>query len=323
MMRWVVAAVGVAACCWIPSVAVVWAEPRADAKKRAEELFVEATKLAGEKRWEEAIEKFRESDRVLPYASNDCNIATVYSLMGRPAQAQLYLGRCVERHGGVIPSAERGQVDATRREVDAMLTDGDFARVEIEADPAVSQVRVSSFAPEDVFTAGRTIWLPLGSHELVVSSPGYVAIARRITIADKATRREVFRLGAEMGQAPVLLERRVPVAEPAARRGPLPHVLVGAGAAAAAVGVLFTVLAFDARDDAAAAARGEDRAGYDDAVDRMKRYNVGFGAAYAVGAVSLGVGVYLFLRPRASGPAEGLSVGAAPSAVTVGWQTAW
>ena len=301
----------------LPSVAV--AQSAAGAKKRAEELFVEATRLAGEKRWDEAIDRFREADRVLPYASNDCNIATVYSLMKRPAQAQLYLGRCVERHGGVIPDAERAQVEATRREVDAMLTDGEFARVEIVAEPALSEVRVSSFAAEDVFTAGRTIWLPFGSHELVVSAPGHVSEARPIVIADRATRREVFRLAAERAPAPVVLERKVSVEGQG--RGPVPYILVGAGAAAVATGVLFTVLAFDARDEATAAGRMADRDAYDDAVDRMKRYNAGFGAAYAVGAASLGVGVYLLLRPKRA--REGLSVEAAPAGVTVGWQMAW
>lgn len=306
------------AAAWLVASALTlaWACPAgadpATRKRRAAALFVEGTRLAAEKRWADAIDRFRRSDREVPYASNDCNIATVYSLMGRPAQAQLYLGRCIERHGGVIPLGERPQVEATWREVDQMLTAGEFAPVAIVVDPLSAQVRVSSFAAEDTFTAGRTIWLPFGSHEILVSSTGRIAERRTITIRDRRARREVF----------ALAEAR-PIAGPTAptRRGPLPYVLLGGGAAALAAGALFTALALDARDDARDA---PDLPAHDDAVDRMKRYNLAFDAAYAVGAVSIGAGLYLFLRPGGrAGPAERLSVGAGPGALTVRWQTAW
>ncbi len=141
----------VAAACLAAACALTWPCPaRADQgarKRRAAELFVEGTRLAAEKRWAEAIDRFRASDREVPYASNDCNIATVYSLMGRPAQAQLYLDRCIERHRGVIPVGERPQVEATRSEIEEMLGNGEFARVEVVSDPPLAQVRVSSFAP--------------------------------------------------------------------------------------------------------------------------------------------------------------------------------
>ena len=96
------------------------------------------------------------------------------------------------------------------------------------------------------------------------------------------------------------------------------------GTAALATGVLFTVLAVRARDDASAAGQAQDRPAYDGAVDRMKRYNLAFDSAYAVGVASIGVGLYLFLRPgRPAGPAERLSVSAAPDGLAVGWQAEW
>jgi hypothetical protein len=137
---------------------------------------------------------------------------------------------------------------------------------------------------------------------------------RSLEVKDKQPRRESFQLAAE----PVPLPPETP------KRGPLPVILIGAGVGAIAVGVLFTILAIDARDEARELGlEGDDRSGYDDAIDRMKLYNVVFDTAFIVGAASVGVGVYLLLRPLPAVRESGVTVAPTRGGAYVGWQTAW
>jgi len=70
------------------------------------------------------------------------------------------------------PGARRGEAEAARARALATLHAGDFAPVDIVVTPASAQVTVAALG-DLAFTTPRTVWLPLGTHEVRATAPGH------------------------------------------------------------------------------------------------------------------------------------------------------
>src|SRR5688572_21614267 len=88
--------------------------------QEAGDLQGQARALAEEGRYAEAIAKLRQADGLEPDPLNDCNIARLYRLMGKAADAQLQLAQCESRlgGGGALDAEMRANLAVAKDEID-------------------------------------------------------------------------------------------------------------------------------------------------------------------------------------------------------------
>lgn len=165
-----------------------------DVAREAERLTQEGMSLARANRLDDAILRFRASERLVPRGANDCNIGLAYSMMERHPQALLYLDSCTLREG----KEPRAWVPELRTKTRRALEKGKYAEVNLVTEPVAARVTVAAWGPESSFTAPRLIWLPLGEHTLRIQAAGHVDSERKIEIATTSP----LRVQVELVRAP-------------------------------------------------------------------------------------------------------------------------
>lgn len=282
------------------------AEPRVEADR----LVREGAALGEEGRWDEAIGRFKEAEKLWPRALHDCNIGLAQARAGRPHLSLYYLERCERRETGTLPA----WVGVRQREASARLARGAYAPVELrvvaaEGGEAVAgaELTVSSLSGETV-TAPASLWLPLGEHTVVARAPGRVETRRALSVSarDKVVVEVALVLEPvveppepepEPEPEPVVVGPVVPpvVTSPPDGEGSntAAWVTLGVGGAALAVGgILYGVAAQtaeDARELPPGAAFDDELAAFE--LERAFSYGLlGVGAA----AVVVGLGLVLF-----------------------------
>lgn len=153
-----------------------------DIAREAERLTQEGMSLARANRLEDAILRFRASERLVPRGANDCNIGLAFSMMERHAQALLYLDSCTHREGKDV----RPWVPELRTKTRRVLERGKYAEVNLVTEPVAARVTVAAWGPESSFTAPRLFWLPVGEHTLKIQAPGHVDGEKKIDVATTA-----------------------------------------------------------------------------------------------------------------------------------------
>jgi hypothetical protein len=136
----------------------------------AAELVDEGKRLGKAGQLEPALSKFKQASGLSPSAEHDCLVSLAYRRLDRWAQAQLWLDRARARGEETPP---RWCTDGLRREIEAQVRNGAFAPVDVGVTPAGATVAISAFAPDETFTAPRTVWVPLGVHELGATLAGH------------------------------------------------------------------------------------------------------------------------------------------------------
>lgn len=308
LAAWVVAGLGFGA----PPAGAT--EPRVEADR----LVREGAALGEEGRWDEAIARFKEAEKLWPRALHDCNIGLAQARARRPHLGLFYLERCERRETATLPA----WVGARQREARAALSRGAFAQIELrvvaaEGGEAVvgAELTVSGLGDETL-AAPAQLWLPLGEHTVVARAPGRVETRRALSVG--ARDRVVVEVA-------LVLEPTVQ-AEPEPEPDPMPEpepepvvvapplvatpedgdsntpawVTIGVGGAALAVGGILYGVAAKTGDDASrlppGAAFDEKLAAFE--LERGFSYGLlGVGAA----AVVVGLGLVLFADgPRAT-----------------------
>jgi hypothetical protein len=156
----------------------------AHAQPTAVELQARGEDLAKDNRFSEAIDAFKEADRLEVRASHACLIALAYTRRELWPQAEIWLDQCQKRaHAGdAVP--EWG-IDLAKQ-IQSHVDEDEVAAIELAVTPANVPVKivVSSFAPDESFSP-RTIHLPVGHHVVIATAPGYAETRRDLDVTAK------------------------------------------------------------------------------------------------------------------------------------------
>ncbi len=166
----------IAACCGVSSLAV--ADPTAP------ELRARGEELAKQGRFTEAIDAFKAADKLESTATHACLIALAYTRRELWPQAEIWLATCQVRANPKDPLPD--WAPAEKDQIDQRLAAANVAPVTIAVTPADAnaKVTVSSFAPDEQFSP-RTIHLPPGKHQIIITAPGYAEVHRDVDVVDK------------------------------------------------------------------------------------------------------------------------------------------
>ncbi len=162
---------------------VAWAD-------RREELQGQGEQLAKEGRFADAIESFKQADKIQPRASHACLISLAYTRRELWSQAQLWMATCHQRQSATDPLPD--WVPLAEKQIEERLKTANVAAVTIDVKPAGAKAKfwVSSFAPDEMFEP-RTITLPFGTHVIFAKLEGSDAPPKQQTlqITDKSAQR--------------------------------------------------------------------------------------------------------------------------------------
>jgi hypothetical protein len=215
----------------------------------ASELVTRGEQLAKEGRLSDAIDAFKQADRIEPKARHACLIALAYTRRELWPQAEIFLTLCHDRAGAGDPLPD--WVPLADRQLAERLATAKVAEVEIRVEPGdlKAHVVVSSFAPDETFEP-RTIHLNLGRHLITATADGREPVQETVQITDTSPRKVVIKFPAPKAARPdteVVPPPQQP--HPRQRSRVVPWTMIVTGLAIAAGGGAYHVLAFKpARD---------------------------------------------------------------------------
>lgn len=251
-----------------------------------EELRIRGEQLAKDGRFTEAIDAFKAAERAEPRARNACLIALAYTRRELWPQAEIWLEQCETRATPADPAPE--WVPVAKQQLAERLATVNVAAVEIQVEPAgtAATLAVSSFAPDERFTA-RTIHLPPGRHVIIATAADYEDAQQTVEVTGKDPQRVTIKL-----------ERRgKPALPPPSLRPPpskIPYIVMGVGGGIGLVGAALHATYYrNARETLATARRnGLEKTGgpLTDSWSRARAITVG---AYGIGAATLVTGLIL------------------------------
>jgi hypothetical protein len=304
---------------------VAWSTPaRAETAKQ---LVVKGEKLAKDGRLTEAIDSFKQADRIERRASHACLIALAYIRRELWPQAEIFLALCHERATRADPLPD--WVTLADKQLVERLAKANVAAVHLRVAPpelaAKAQLVVSSFAPDELFSP-RTIHLAPGKH-LITATAGDRSVQQAIEIEGKSPREIVLDFDAREPEpapmpAPPVFERPAP--QPVRVAAPsrlVPWTLIALGGAIVAGGGAYHVLAFNKTRDRLVDATDStpDPDQYDAYSNKFDTQRMVTIAMYGVGAAVLVTGIVLrFTKYRESPVHVGLVDGGA--VVALEWQ---
>jgi len=284
----------------------------------APELQAQGEALAKDGHYSEAIDAFKAADKIQPTATHACLIALAYTRRELWPQAEIWLAQCQVRANpqtDPLPDYAAAEKD----QIDQRLSTANVAPVEIEVQPpdAGAKVTVSSFAPDEQFSP-RTIHLPPGIHQLIVSAPGYQDGHQLLDIKDKSPQHIVIKL-LKPDQQKVLPPP--PPAVGAKHADATPYYVLGAGGALALTGVALHLFYYKPNLDTLTTdshmPTDTQYKADESAYDRSRVITIG---VYVGAAVVLGIGTYLKVSQKTT---ESTTVGIVPTngggMVSLGW----
>jgi hypothetical protein len=144
----------------------------------ATRLVREGEALGQQKRYAEALERFRTADAARPDPVHHCWIAISALRLGRAGEAELHLGRCL-----TAPAPRPPWVEVARQEVARAVASGAYAELAIDTLPAGAEIQVEGYGLS--FVAPRSVWVPLGRARVTARAAGHL---ERTTTIDTPTR---------------------------------------------------------------------------------------------------------------------------------------
>lgn len=180
----------------------------------AADLVQEGQALGQQKRYTEALARFRAAEAARADPVHHCWIAISTLRLDRAGEAELHLGRCL-----TAPAPRPPWVEVARQEITQAVASGAYAELVIDTRPGGAEVQVEGY--DVAFVAPRSVWVPLGRARVTARAVGYL---ERTTEVDAPVR----------GRQPVVLtlDRRPEVAQATAPREPGGPIGPGASAAA-------------------------------------------------------------------------------------------
>lgn len=280
---------------------------RAAAQEAAADALFDSARTAMARRdFDRACEQFRASDKLDPAAGTELNLADCEEKRGHLASAW-ELFRMVEEK--LSPNDERVTVAHGRAQ--ALQARVPRLTLELAADaPKNSTVRDGS-----VELGSATFGIPLpvepGSHELVVSAPGFAARSFQIQLAEGEVRSLVVSPGA--APSPPAMPLAVPASSSPARteqettgsasnRRTFGFALAGVGVAGLGVAAITSVMVVSKKSavDAGCQADKSCTSAGLDAAHSGRTLEVVSNVGWVVGAAALGAGAYFILTSGSS-----------------------
>jgi len=250
--------------------------------------LAEGKLLATQRRYKEAIVQFKAARVAAPARPEpDCLVALAYRRLERWAQARLFLERCTQA------STHPDYYAQLVREISAGLQHAGLTEVRFTVNPSDARVSLASFADDEIVGA-REIYLEPGRELVTVQAPGFPPQQRAIDVPAS-------------GPYDVLIDLTKPPPTPSRAST---YVFVASGGAIA-IGIVAHVLAASTRTDLTTSAKTYDA----EAGTFKTERGIAIGA-YAVGAVGVAVGAWLWHRERIVPIVEARAVG-------VAWSVTW
>jgi len=287
----------------------------------AADLQAEGEKAAKEGDYAGAIEKFKAADRIESRASHACLISLAYTRRNLWPQAEIFRTKCHERATPADPLPD--WIGTADKQIDDAIAAANVAEVTISVEPAEAaanaQLTVSSFAPDEKFPP-RAIHLPPGIHQIFASAPGFQDGHQLVDIKDKTPQKIVIRL-LRPGETPPGEIQPVPAVQPASK---LPWIVMGSGAAVAALGAVLHVTWYRSNLDAYQKALDMNPSLPHSAPvaqdwETSQRVVIG---CYVVGGLAIGTGLvlkYTVFKNSESAPMVSFFPHAHGGMVSVGW----
>jgi hypothetical protein len=277
-----------------------------DEVKAARELFEEARKDEEEKRFPEALEKFRRVAKVKESAAVRYRIATVLAAMGHLREAR-DMFRALAASRSTLPPNQHDIADSAAERAAELDKRIPKLAIRVQDEPP-RDARVSvDGTPVPASTTPRAIELDPGDHVVASAAPGMVPSEKTVTLADG---------GGETSHTVTFTPEKPappPPPPPPPPNRALGWVALGGGVALVATGALLLVAREGAIGDIEDRCPGNvcplaTKSSVDSDRDRATLFGplgVGIGV---VGLAAIGVGTYLLVRPshaRASAWARG------------------
>lgn len=282
-----------------------------------DQLSARGEQLAKEGRLTEAIDAFKQADRLEQKAKHACLIALAYTRRELWPQAEIFLAECHDRASPSDPLPD--WVPLADKQLAERLRNAKVAAVEIRVEPASVKARitVSSFAPDEAFEP-RTIHLNQGRHLITATAEGREAVTETVEVSTTGAREVVLKFVPKARPKPVdkEIEPAPPIEKPVAKQPSrvLPWTLIGSGVALGMVGGLYHLLVYKpAHDKLVEASNAMDQAAYDryePEWNRKLKTNI---AIYAGAGVLVATGVVLRMTVYRSRPESAVKVSAQPT----------
>ncbi len=295
------------------------ADAAAQQKAAAEALFRSGREAAAKGDWVTACDRFAASNRLDSTPGTILNLARCREELGQLASAWQYYQEAAQK----LPPTDRRHALALER---AEALSPRLPRVTLVFASAPQGTTVEqNGAPLDTSVLGVPLPVDPGVQKVVVRAPGHEPwtlefevregeqVEKALQVGALAARRERHEssLGARAGVADAESDAAPRASGGSARTWG--YVATGIGVAGIGVGAVTGLLAIDAMhdvDDADCEGSKCDQAGVD-AARRGSTMATASTIGFAVGAASLGVGIYLLLQEDGGG---GVKVGVTPTA---------
>ena len=292
-------------------------QPQAESVAAARSLGLAGIKLADAGDCKGAIEKLSRAE----------SLYHAPSILGRLGECQVQVGQIVagtenlnrvvrEQLAATAPKAFRDAQERAKGVLNTALPK--IARLTVRVDPADAkpQVTVAGTAIPPALIGVERPTDP-GTHEVVVSAPGYLEQKSSVTLAEGATQEIAVKLEKDPNAAVVAAPP--PVAAPAVvttgptappsdtapkKNNTLAYVALGVGGAGLVVGGVTGLLALGKKGDLKGCVDSKCPTSQQDTLDGAKSMATVSTVGFAVGFVGVGVGVVLLLTGNSTSNAS-------------------
>jgi hypothetical protein len=191
-----------------------------------------------------AISLFKAAWALDPRVEYRCSVGVAYYRAKDLPRSHLFLTECLAQ-GAALPASFVAQVRDVLSLVEVRLATGGYAPVDIAISPPSAAVRISAFALDEPVPRGGRIWLPLGTHVVVVQAAGHVAQQRVLALTTSDPRPLMVDLvpvpsAAPPAQVATTTPRPEYKAKPAISESGL-HTLAVGGTVVSAIGVVGSI----------------------------------------------------------------------------------
>ncbi len=146
------------------------AQAQEEPREKARELFLEGNKLADQKQFKEALEKYRKANEIYPSYKIDLNIALTLDAMGRSTKAAEYFEFFLKRAVLVAP---KNFVDYAKSRFDELKRKLCKISVVCQVEGAKVIVNQGEFGSTPL---SKNIYLRPGTHEIKIEKEGYPSV---------------------------------------------------------------------------------------------------------------------------------------------------
>ncbi len=246
-----------------------------DAVAEGAEEALQASELARQKQYAQAVALLQELARDKPAAEHDCLLSLAYLRTGDLTRAQL-LWDVAKLRAGKRPDWCTGNLS---KELAVALRDAELVPLTLSLRPVETVLEI-----EGIHVRGpHTLWMPASIYAVTASAEGYRLKNTHVIVAPPGATLTLTLVPPALSQPGLSLGRRL-------RRDWPAFASLAGGTAAIVLGAVFHSYATDHREVAQGELAGS--AAYDRAVDDFSRQRALAMTGYGIGSLAIGFGVW-------------------------------